>query len=1136
MKSDEAHTASIATYVRVRPFSDRQVAVAQLESAGGNVNAMHACMYCTSSSELVVDQRIVSATEKSISRDLAFTFDRVLWSVPAEQSAFLHPADSLITNVREYASQSVVYDVVGKPMVSATLNGVNSCIFAFGQTGSGKSHTVFGSPQEPGLAPRIAAQLFADIAAVKKERLGPYESAAFSRSDTAATNVSLQSTESTASASSGLFSVTVSVGMFEIYNEKITDLLARSMRHDNLVPLVRTNSNYNNSCGTPPHCSPVVPSSAATSLPTSHDASFEDDVGIPVHGGLNDDEDGMTAVDSQCASRQSPTNSASNDVVKDSDSGGSLPRPFSLVMSAGAVPPVFALSGVPAPQPAEEIQLFRMRSAKSASNLVLTGAHGGATDDGIGVGGNGGLRIRHDPTLGTYVEGLRKEIVDNEAQMLHIVNQAMKYRVTAKNHIHDVSSRSHAILFITVTQEDKLNGTRKLSCMHLVDLAGSERGARYGASGQQLAESKKINLSLTTLRRVIDLLMTNDQQPASMRHRRTASASSASMLTGGTHTHSSTASLNNSGLAAALGASGPGSPNHLPLRDSKLTEVMAECFGGNCLASMIATVSPHELHIMETLDSLRYCTKAKGIVNRVRPNEEKIAVAISGIQLEIDRLKKLLHLQENDTRLSDMARFAKRRANVMLALEHCITERRLQCDTLQEDLQSLNTTLTSYQSILLKKLPQAAVLEAARVACSSTHSAISELQVQFYQSRKMTEESCAQSESIIKDIQLLEATPVPPIVMKYLACKKRCARMAFCLAAREYKFAKEKESKLARVQSLRRECKKLEEHAQIMDASHIGSAPEWESFWKHSARCRDIATALGVTYETFYQSQLSLKADIAAIRRNLQNTCAGELREATAELDDITSASVASLKFAASLVCTLQEEIQLSQRLAADHDKDVSLCDDDSALLAHQIATLQDELSRGEEALTREAQRKATLLSDYSTIAFEVRRLEEEIAIDSNEVMLLDDTSRLLAEKVREHDASAQEYAGHLLHAEHAARVFSFPDAKPQYQDTQLASAAVALERVNNAVLLTPRRILGSLDRASVRSFSQDTATRGTATQHHHASPAPLQSGSTPLVWKHHRTPLRGVPQSPTPAPATPEEAPMQPQFPTEDF
>lgn len=87
-------------------------------------------------------------------------------------------------------------------------------------------------------------------------------------------------------------------------------------------------------------------------------------------------------------------------------------------------------------------------------------------------------------------------------------------------------------------------------------LAGSERQIRTGASGQQLLESAKINLSLSALNKVISSLV-----------------------------HTNTI--------------------HIPYRDSKLTRLLQDSIGGTTKTIMIACISPSEDNYDETLCTLR---------------------------------------------------------------------------------------------------------------------------------------------------------------------------------------------------------------------------------------------------------------------------------------------------------------------------------------------------------------------------------------------------------------------------------------------------------------------------------------------------------------------------------------------------
>lgn len=56
-------------------------------------------------------------------------------------------------------------------MTEHAFQGYNICIFAYGQTGAGKSYTMMGSRSDPGLIPRLCNELFSRIAEPKDKRI-----------------------------------------------------------------------------------------------------------------------------------------------------------------------------------------------------------------------------------------------------------------------------------------------------------------------------------------------------------------------------------------------------------------------------------------------------------------------------------------------------------------------------------------------------------------------------------------------------------------------------------------------------------------------------------------------------------------------------------------------------------------------------------------------------------------------------------------------------------------------------------------------------------------------------------------------------------------------------------------------------
>jgi hypothetical protein len=207
-------------------------------------------------------------------------------------------------------------------------------------------------------------------------------------------------------------------------------------------------------------------------------------------------------------------------------------------------------------------------------------------------------KVRFNPELGTYVEGLRRTPVSSPADCEAVVTAGTTFRTVAATQMNDTSSRSHAILQLHIRQKDTKLGVARSATLNLVDLAGSERVKMSGVSGAQLAEAKNINLSLTTLRRVIDTLLENSKNPKAKKV--------------------------------------------APYRESMLTWVLADSLGGNCKTTMLGTVSPHLRNMEDTLNTLRYALKAKAIACVVKVNEEKCAVVVNALKTEMELLKKQL--------------------------------------------------------------------------------------------------------------------------------------------------------------------------------------------------------------------------------------------------------------------------------------------------------------------------------------------------------------------------------------------------------------------------------------------------------------------------------------------------------------
>jgi hypothetical protein len=64
------------------------------------------------------------------------------------------------------ASQQCIYDETVRPLVSSVLEGYNGCVFAYGQTGTGKTYTMEGTESDEdnlGVIPRAFQQIWTHI-------------------------------------------------------------------------------------------------------------------------------------------------------------------------------------------------------------------------------------------------------------------------------------------------------------------------------------------------------------------------------------------------------------------------------------------------------------------------------------------------------------------------------------------------------------------------------------------------------------------------------------------------------------------------------------------------------------------------------------------------------------------------------------------------------------------------------------------------------------------------------------------------------------------------------------------------------------------------------------------------------------
>ncbi|XP_004306908.1 PREDICTED: armadillo repeat-containing kinesin-like protein 2 [Fragaria vesca subsp. vesca] len=285
---------------------------------------------------------------------------------------------------------------------------------------------------------------------------------------------------------------------------------------------------------------------------------------------------------------------------------------------------------------------------------------------------NDNIPIVEDPKTGD-VSVPKATVVDIKDQLsfLELLRVGEAHRIAANTKLNTESSRSHAILMVNVKRcvmgsEDHVsieNGdsshltkpSRPLvrkSKLVVVDLAGSERIQKSGSEGHMLEEAKCINLSLSALGKCINSLAENS--------------------------------------------------SHVPFRDSKLTRLLRDSFGGSARTSLIVTIGPSPRHRGETSSTILFGQRAMKVENMLKIKEEfdykslsrKLEIQVDMLIAQSERQNKTLQDEVERLNLEAEKRISEVERNFADALEK--ERRKCQMDYM-EAVKKLEEKLVSNQ-------------------------------------------------------------------------------------------------------------------------------------------------------------------------------------------------------------------------------------------------------------------------------------------------------------------------------------------------------------------------------------------------------------------------------------------------------
>lgn len=186
---------------------------------------------------------------------------------------------------------------------------------------------------------------------------------------------------------------------------------------------------------------------------------------------------------------------------------------------------------------------------------------------------NSGLSI-FDDRGDVFVKGLTYQLAATEEDALNLLFEGETNRSIGTHILNKESSRSHCIFTIRIESKSISSSDEKytLSKMNLVDLAGSERLAKTQSVGITQKEAQYINKSLSFLEQ------------------------------------------------AVIGLSDSKKP-FVQFRQCKLTHILKDSIGGNCMTYMIANIWPEARHMEETVSTLRFSSRMMNVTVEPAVNE-----------------------------------------------------------------------------------------------------------------------------------------------------------------------------------------------------------------------------------------------------------------------------------------------------------------------------------------------------------------------------------------------------------------------------------------------------------------------------------------------------------------------------------
>ncbi|CAB4314351.1 unnamed protein product [Prunus armeniaca] len=288
-----------------------------------------------------------------------------------------------------------------------------------------------------------------------------------------------------------------------------------------------------------------------------------------------------------------------------------------------------------------------------------------------------------------HVPGIVEAKVENIKEVWSVLQAGSNARAIGSNNVNEHSSRSHCLLSIMVRSKNLINGECTKSKLWLVDLAGSERLAKTDVQGERLKEAQ---ISIDPFQLLVI------------------------------------------------------PPPIFIFWNSKLTHLLQDSLGGDSKTLMFVQISPSDQDLGETLSSLNFATRVRGI--ELGPAKKQVDTS------ELQKTKVMLEKARQEARSKDES--LRKLEESLQNLESKTKGKDQIYKNQQEKIKELEGTLelkTALHSQLEKQVSQLSDrLRGKEEICCSLQQKVKELEVELRERHKSDSEYASLQQKV-KDLE-----------------------------------------------------------------------------------------------------------------------------------------------------------------------------------------------------------------------------------------------------------------------------------------------------------------------------------------------------------------------------------------------